>query len=52
VNPAPWVQRAGESITSFDSLGRDCMAVRLKELFAEKAVADGKSEVVPFGRRS
>jgi membrane protein len=52
VNPAPWVQRAGESITSFDSLGRDCMAVRLKELFAEKAVGDGKSEVVPFGRRS
>ncbi len=53
MNAAPWARRAGKSISTFDSLGRDCMAMRLKELFAEKGAREGasESEVIPFGRR-
>jgi hypothetical protein len=53
VNPQPWARRAEESISAFDSLGRGCMAVRLKELFAERGPRSGETEgeVIPFGRR-
>ena len=45
----PWTQRAGQSIATFDNVGRDCMAIRLKELFAEPGKREG--EVVRFRRR-
>ena len=53
INPQPWARRAEESISAFDSLGRGCMAVRLKELFAERGPRSGETEgeVIPFGRR-
>ena len=46
---APWTQLAGKSIATFDTVGRDCMAIRLKELFSEPGKREG--EVVHFRRR-
>ncbi len=48
LDPTPWQDRAGRSIASFDAVGRECMAVRLKELFAAGHQAGG--QVIPFGR--
>ena len=58
MQPSPRQARAGESIVNIDALGRECMAVPLKDLFADTATARADSgrnvqtdgEVVPFSR--
>jgi len=47
----PWTRRAGSSIADFDDIGRECMGVRLKELFSETDAEAPDGEVVPFTRR-
>jgi len=46
---SPWSEKASESIGSLVTFGRDCMAVRLKELFAEGDKHEG--QVVRLKRR-
>jgi len=48
MRPTAWRHRAGQTLIRFDSLGRECLGLPLKDLFAEDEPPE--AEIVPFPR--